>query len=148
MTTEHGNDADYRLPRKVLPRHYSLELSPHLGSATFSGHVAIELDVVEPAGEVVLNAAELDVSLASWRRSDSAEIHPLEVRLDEALERAVFVLPGTAEPGSYVLECSFSGLLNDKLRGFYRSRFTGPDGVEHTIATTHFESTDARRAFP
>ena len=42
----------------------------------------------------------------------------------------------------------FRGLLNDKLRGFYRSTFTDDDGVERVIATTQFEATDARRAFP
>ena len=41
-----------------------------------------------------------------------------------------------------------SGLLNDRLRGFYRSTLVGADGVEQTIATTQFQSTDARRAFP
>ena len=42
----------------------------------------------------------------------------------------------------------FRGILNDKLRGFYRSTFTDDDGVERVIATTQFEATDARRAFP
>ena len=42
----------------------------------------------------------------------------------------------------------FRGRLNDQLRGFYRSTYTDDDGVEHTIATTQFEATDARRAFP
>jgi len=38
--------------------------------------------------------------------------------------------------------------LNDQLHGFYRSTFTDPSGVKHTIATTQFENCDARRAFP
>ena len=40
------------------------------------------------------------------------------------------------------------GILNDQLHGFYRSVFVDADGVERIIATTQFESTDARRAFP
>ncbi|MBT4513862.1 MAG: M1 family metallopeptidase, partial [Chloroflexi bacterium] len=43
---------------------------------------------------------------------------------------------------------NFRGLLNDQLHGFYRSVFKDDAGVEHTIATTQMESTDARRAFP
>ena len=39
-------------------------------------------------------------------------------------------------------------MLNDQLHGFYRSTFTDVDGVEQTVATTQFEATDARRAFP
>ena len=42
----------------------------------------------------------------------------------------------------------FSGILNDKLIGFYRSRYVSSDGEEHYVATTHFEPVDARRAFP
>ena len=53
-----------------------------------------------------------------------------------------------ASAGNSTLHLEFTGILNDKLRGFYRSRFTDDDGVEHYIATTQFESTDARRAFP
>ena len=39
-------------------------------------------------------------------------------------------------------------MLNDKLAGFYRITFTDADGDEQVIATTQFEATDARRAFP
>ena len=46
------------------------------------------------------------------------------------------------------LDPAFRGMLNDKLRGFYRSTFTDDDGDERVIATTQFEATDARRAFP
>ncbi len=50
--------------------------------------------------------------------------------------------------GPATLHLAFTGILNDKLRGFYRSTFTDDAGVEHVIATTQMESTDARRAFP
>ena len=46
------------------------------------------------------------------------------------------------------MTCRFTGTLNDKLRGFYRSTYTDDAGDTHTIATTQFESVDARRAFP
>ena len=46
------------------------------------------------------------------------------------------------------MSCRFTGTLNDKLRGFYRSTYTGLDGETQTIATTQFESVDARRSFP
>jgi puromycin-sensitive aminopeptidase len=148
MTIQPGNDADYRLPRSVLPDRYSLELSPDIGSARFTGHVAIELEIISPLNEIVCNAAELEVSDATLRPTGSNDAVELEVRLDARLERVVFSPPTELEPGPYVLECAFAGVLNDKLRGFYRSRFTDPEGHEHTLATSHFESTDARRAFP
>ncbi len=42
----------------------------------------------------------------------------------------------------------FRGVLNDKLRGFYRSTYRDADGIERVIATTQMQSTDCRRAFP
>jgi puromycin-sensitive aminopeptidase len=43
---------------------------------------------------------------------------------------------------------TFAGTLNDQLRGFYRSQYTAIDGTTKHLATTQFEATDARRAFP
>ncbi|XP_023932531.1 puromycin-sensitive aminopeptidase, partial [Lingula anatina] len=46
------------------------------------------------------------------------------------------------------LHFSFTGILNDKMRGFYRSKYTHPNGETRHGAVTQFEATDARRAFP
>ena len=46
------------------------------------------------------------------------------------------------------LEMKFTGQLNDKMAGFYRSTYKNPDGTEGILATTQMEPTDARRAFP
>lgn len=43
---------------------------------------------------------------------------------------------------------TFTGYLNDKMAGFYRSSFKDTDGSTKYIATTQMEPTDARRAFP
>jgi aminopeptidase 2 len=42
----------------------------------------------------------------------------------------------------------FTGQLNDKMAGFYRSTYKNHDGTEGVMATTQMEPTDARRAFP
>jgi len=46
------------------------------------------------------------------------------------------------------LEMKFTGTLNDKMAGFYRSTYKNTDGSEGVMATTQMEATDARRAFP
>jgi puromycin-sensitive aminopeptidase len=51
-------------------------------------------------------------------------------------------------PGHYALQIQFAGVLNDKLHGFYRSVYKDADGRDQPLASTQFESTDARRAFP
>ncbi|KAM9960484.1 hypothetical protein ACTFIW_009626 [Dictyostelium discoideum] len=46
-----------------------------------------------------------------------------------------------------ILSIDFTGILNDKLKGFYRSKYV-VNGEDRYIGTTQFEATDARRAFP
>ncbi len=74
----------------------------------------------------------------------------LGVALDPENERLVLTDPAGAGfgPGPARLDISFSGALNDQLRGFYRSTYTDDAGRTRTIAATQFQSTDARRAFP
>lgn len=138
--------SDHRLPRHVLPRHYTLELVPDLADHTFAGTVAIDLDVVEATDRIVLNAAELLIGEASIIVAGERSTIPVSV--DEAAERLVLTPANGLRPGRVRLEMAFTGELNDRLRGFYRSTLVGADGTERTIATTQFQSTDARRAFP
>lgn len=46
------------------------------------------------------------------------------------------------------MEIKFTGQLNDKMAGFYRSTYKKEDGTEGILATSQMEPTDARRAFP
>ena len=140
-------DDPYRLPRNPVPRHYRLRLEPNLEEAYFTGEAAVALDVSEPVGRVVLNAAELEIREAWFTRPGGGRIDA-EVEHREEEQRAVFHLAGPLAEGGWELHCRFRGMLNDQLRGFYRSTFTDVDGREQVIATTQFEATDARRAFP
>jgi puromycin-sensitive aminopeptidase len=137
----------HRLPGTAEPERYDLTLSPDLASATFTGEEHVRLLVHEDLDEIVLNAAELEILTAEVVDDTGARLDG-EVSYDEELQQATINLSGTAAPGHWTLHLTFSGILNDKLRGFYRSTYTDEGGVEHVIATTQFESTDARRAFP
>ena len=50
--------------------------------------------------------------------------------------------------GKAQLEVKFTGQLNDKMAGFYRSTYKKPDGTDGILAVSQMEPTDARRAFP
>ncbi|HUP87651.1 MAG TPA: M1 family metallopeptidase [Acidimicrobiales bacterium] len=138
--------SEYRLPRTVVPERYELTLAPDLAAFTFEGIESITVRISEPTNEIVLNAAELEISRATLRRDDTSI--DATVALDDARERATLTLADTAQVGEWQLELTFTGILNDKLAGFYRSTFKDADGDDRVIATTQFESTDARRAFP
>jgi puromycin-sensitive aminopeptidase len=138
----------YRLPRTARPVRYDLTLEPDLEGAVFSGEVAIELEVLEATNTLVLNAAELQVDGASLEDGAGRRLSAELVSVDPETERLTVEFGAVAEPGSWTLRLGFRGILNDKLRGFYRSTFTDTEGNEQVIATTQFEATDARRAFP
>lgn len=137
----------YRLPRNVLPRHYSLVLSPDLGRASFDGEAAIELHVTETTAEIILNATELEIAEARLVHDGGKTLAATVSYLPEE-EQASILLPKPIEAGNWTLHLRFSGKLNDLLHGFYRSKFKGEGGEESWIAATQFEATDARRAFP
>ncbi len=137
----------YRLPRHVVPIRYDLRLEPDLTSATFTGEETVTLTVKEATAEILLNAAELHVQEARVE-DDAGTALAASVTLDESAERCRLAFPSTVAPGNWRLRLKFSGTLNDKLRGFYRSTYKGADGTVRVLAATQFEATDARRAFP
>jgi puromycin-sensitive aminopeptidase len=137
----------FRLPKNVVPTNYSIELTPDLEKFTFSGQVAIEVDVLSPVSEVKINAKELEIS--DFHAVNAGETrHNGTISLDHDTEIATISFSGKLGAGKWTLHSTFTGILNDKLKGFYRSIWTDAQGGKHTIATTQFESTDARRAFP
>jgi puromycin-sensitive aminopeptidase len=138
---------DYRLPATVVPKRYDLRLEPDLVAATFAGEAVITVEVETTVTEMVCNAAELAIQSAALARDGGIPIHG-SITLDEASERARFVFPAAIAPGEWKLTLRFTGTLNDRLHGFYRSTYKDASGVPHTIAATQFEATDARRGFP
>jgi puromycin-sensitive aminopeptidase len=133
-------NSPYRLPRTVLPSRYQVSLVPDLDNASFTGTVSIAAETVEAASEIVLNAIELQIHSVSVNGTDAT------YSLNEELERLIINTAVTAGP--VTIDISFTGILNDKLRGFYRSTFVDDSGATRTIATTQMQSTDCRRAFP
>jgi puromycin-sensitive aminopeptidase len=140
-------EARYRLPRTVVPSRYDLLLEPDLDAGTFTGVIEAAVEVTEPVTEIVLNANELELTEATLTAPDGRAVEVATILSDEETERATIALAQAAEAGSWSLRISFGGELNPRLTGFYRSTYQ-QNGHRHVIGTTHFEATDARRAFP
>src|SRR6185436_2113907 len=138
---------DYRLPTTVVPSRYDLRLEPDLDNATFGGEETVTVEVREPVTEIVLNAAELRIESAAMEDASGAVVEG-SVTHDEPAERASIRFSASIAPGPWRLRLRFTGILNDRLHGFYRSSYKDAAGAAHTIAATQFEATDARRAFP
>jgi aminopeptidase N len=153
-----------RLPAGVHPEHYRLTLTPDLQAASFSGEETIDLKLDSPSKSITLNAIEIKFGevkayvlptaaydygkLGSQPRALSAleaDKHPqtAATTLDPMKEQATFTFADELPAGDVTLSIRFTGILNDKLRGFYLSKTK-----TRNYAVTQFESTDARRAFP
>ncbi|MDE0233592.1 MAG: M1 family metallopeptidase, partial [bacterium] len=138
----------HRLPRTAIPRRYQLVIEPDLEQFTFRGSVEVDLEIVEALSEIVLNAVDLEITRATLKVGKEKAVARGTVSYQTESQRAVIGLSETAPAGAAVLSMEFTGVLNDQLHGFYRSTFTDVDGQTQVIATTQFEATDARRAFP
>ncbi|KAL5144734.1 Aminopeptidase M1 [Glycine soja] len=139
-----------RLPKFAVPKRYDLRLKPDLVAHRFAGSVAVHLDIVPATSFIVLNAAELSVSndAVSFTNQDSSKvIKPSRVELFENDEILVLEFPEELPIGFGVLSIRFEGILNDRMKGFYRSTYEH-NGEKKTMAVTQFAPADARRCFP
>jgi aminopeptidase N len=130
-----------RLPSGVAPTHYTLWFAPDLERATFRGRETIEVTIQRPTTSITLNAAEIefgDVTIDAGGRKQTAH-----ATLDEKKEMATLTVPQQIPAGRASISITYTGMLNDKLRGFYLSKANG-----RRYAVTQMEATDARRAFP
>ena len=137
----------YRLPLSVTPERYEIRLMPDLSAGAFSGEEKIFVHIHEPVQEIVVNAAELQVHDISVT-DPQGRIIPGNAVVNAEHEQLILKFPERLVAGRGELHLKFAGVLNDKLHGFYRSRYKDAVGKEKVVAVTQFESTDARRAFP
>jgi len=121
-------------------------MDPNLAEETFRGSVEIDVDVVESTTTVVLNSEDLTILAAS------VDGQPCQFELDPETQR--ITLTTNLEVGPAVVALEFEGAFNENLIGFYLSRFPSQDtdtaggATEAKLATTQFEATHARKAFP
>ncbi len=135
------------LPENVKPIKYCLTLHPELETFTFAGEQTIDVSIQVPTARVVLNAAELEITRVCLKQA-GLSIPAQSISLNAETETATLDFGRVLSPGPAQLEMKFTGTLNDRLVGFYRSEYQDTEGRTRHLATTQFEATDARRAFP
>jgi aminopeptidase N len=133
--------AAQRLSGEAVPEHYTLWFGPDLDEGTFDGRATIDVVLSRPSRQITLHAAELAFGEVTIRAAGRTQI--ARVELDPAAETATLSVPDTMPEGRATIAIAYTGVLNDKLRGFYLSEANG-----RRYAITQMEPTDARRAFP
>ena len=135
------------LPENVTPVNYKLHLTPDLTKFNFDGEVSIQINIIEPTDELVLNSAELEIENVSVI-TGRGNVKISEYRLDEDTETLHIITTDIFPIGDANINIRYKGELNDRLLGFYRSSYEDQSGDQKFLAATQFESTDARRALP
>ena len=131
-----------RLPGGATPENYKLTFTPNLEKAKFDGEETVSIRVLKSTSEITLNAVDIDfhdVTITSSGSTQTAEVSP-----KKDMEMVVLTVEKPLAAGAATIHITYSGTLNDEMRGFY----LGKDDQGRKYAATQFEATDARRAFP
>jgi aminopeptidase N len=130
-----------RLPGGATPDHYSLTVNVNFPNNSFDGDETINLKLDKPTNTITLNALEIDFHDVTV--TASGQTQTAKVSTDEKNEMATFSFDKQVPAGAAKLHITYTGHLNDKLRGFYLSTYKGKKYL-----VSQMESTDARVAFP
>ena len=127
-----------------VPKHYRLSIRPDLTDFRFEGSVEIAVQAPDPVAEITLNLQELAVWLCEVETE--AGSLPCAFSVDPGKEKICILLPRYMS-GDIRLKIVYTGHINDKLAGFYRSHHV--HGKEtRPLAVTQFEESAARMALP
>ncbi|XP_057331888.1 aminopeptidase N [Microplitis mediator] len=156
----HKKKIDVRLPKSVIPDSYEIKLMPFIweGNFTFNGEVTIYVNVTKDTKNITLHAADMKIdyqrtTIKEYNNNSSTKnvgkwFKIFDQTNDTARQFHIIHTSETLKAGTqYVVYLKFIGYLNDYLQGFYRSSYTAGNQTRW-IATTQFQATDARRAFP
>ena len=135
-----------KLPKAVVPKEYAVRVVPDLAHRGFTGSESVKLEVREPVRQLVLNAAEVQITSAAI---DGKRMAATAIRADEKQETLTIALDPELPAGEHTLALEFSGKINQKGQGLYSADYQEEGtGVKKTMLGTQFEATDARRFFP
>ncbi|KAI4196382.1 MAG: hypothetical protein LQ348_002323 [Seirophora lacunosa] len=134
---------------------YDLELG---GDFNYKGLVKIELQVKRPTKKIVINAHQLKVEHVQLSSESAGSQEASDISYDEKSQRANFSFANEINASEKAsLEVQFTGIMNNNMAGFYRSKYkpavtplksVPTEGENHLMFSTQFESCDARTAFP
>lgn len=143
------NWTNIRLPQWIKPKHYDLDLSTiDFEQLQFAGYVSISLIIEDPTKFVVLHSVDLNVDPEVRLVGKDLDLRPVKTDVRPQRQYTLFWFERVLPQGEYTLSLRFKGKLTDSLKGFYYSQYPTMDGKKRYIATTQFEPTDARAAFP
>ncbi len=146
IKTKNNKKKSIRLPNYISPISYKLNIKPDLESFTFSGNEIIKLSINKEVKKITLHSKDIDIETVKYKLG-KIEQFSSKITYDTKGETVTFYFKNIITKGKGELSLIFRGVINEHLRGFYKSKYV-LNGEEKYLATTQFEATDARRAFP
>ncbi len=137
-------DTPGQLPKSAVPRHYTLRIQPDLEQRTTIGTATIELEVLRPVTELMLNANELTIDSVVLI-DDPAVPRALVAQINPA--KQTLTLPVALAAGRHTIRLAYRGKIGTQAEGFFVDKYPTPTG-DKLMLGTQFEPTDARRVFP
>lgn len=137
-----------QLPRTVVPSHYDVTVTPDAQALTFTGKVAISVQVLAPTSTITLQAADLTFGKASLAASGGKAVGEAKVTTDAEAQTATFTFAKPVAPGAYVLSIDYAGKINTQANGLFSLDYEAADGSKKRALFTQFENSDARRFMP
>lgn len=131
-----------------------MDLTPDLDAFIFQGVAKIEFTVVKDqlndtnCHEISLHAKELCFESASYTCDKGTVVAAEEIHMNTKTTIVKFIFGTPITTDTITLTIHYSGFLNNQMAGFYRSSYTDISGNKKIMASTQFETLDARRAFP
>ena len=135
-----------RLPDYISPISYDLTIHPDLESFTFSGNEIIKINVKKEINKIILHSKDIEIKTAKISNNKKIEQFAQKISYNIENETVTLFFKNKIN-GNFDLHLSFVGIINENLRGLYRSKYILNGETKH-LATTQFEATDARRCFP
>ena len=136
-----------KLPKNAIPNRYEIDLDIDLENFKYAGKETIYIEVVDDSTEIQLNSLGIDIVNAFVENDEGSHIDASVNYIDEE-EKIALSFEEVVKAGDWKLYINFNATIVDDLRGFYRSSFKNEDNEDVWIATTQFEPTAARMAFP
>ncbi|XP_036703110.1 endoplasmic reticulum aminopeptidase 1 isoform X3 [Balaenoptera musculus] len=140
-----------RLPEHITPVHYDLVIHANLTTLTFGGTTEIEITASKPTSTIVLHSHHLQISKAALRKGagERQSLEPLRVLEYPPQEQIALLAPEPLVVGlPYTIVIDYAGNLSESFHGFYKSTYRTKEGEVRILASTQFEPTAARMAFP
>lgn len=129
LVTEVQDLNDVVLKIQVCFLFYRLQIIPNLfgENLTTNGAVTITLHVAESTNKIVLNSYELEIDPESLKVINSADSKQIKVTNQEynadEQQYTITLEEYLQQHQQYELQIKFSGIINDKMQGFYRSQY-------------------------